>query len=221
MIRLMIVSDNRLYREAISEQLCREKIINVVQTTSDEKSTIQQLSACNPDVILIDMTMVDCYKIISQINPRIMKTKVVALAMSEDDDAVLTCAKRGVAGYLTRNASLDHLINAITGVVEGELFCPRKIAEMLFNKVNSMYRVGKELDNLDVTEIHNASITLTQREMEIAFLLKCGKSNKEIARDLRIEISTVKNHVHNILSKMGVRNRIQAVNRLQEQFSLE
>ena len=213
MIRLVIASDNRLYREAIANLLVREDI-SIVAISPNTARAVESSIAHKPDVVLLDMTMENACKVVSELADQSPPTKVIALAMNEDADSILDCAKRGVAGYLTRNASYDHLISAINGVADGELFCPKKIAQMLFEKVSSLHfhGSGKAADFDDPSSKSN--IPLTHREQQIASLIKRGKSNKEIARELQIGLSTVKNHVHNILTKMGVRNRVQAVSRL-------
>lgn len=221
MIRLIIASDNRLYREALVSLLSERKFIDVVGASENAVLTIDQTYNCEPDVVLIDMTMLDSNQVIEEIAPSHLKTKVIVLAMTEDEDNILHCAKRGVAGYLTRNATFDHLVSAISGVVEGKLFCPRKIAESLFIKINSIHTTKFDVNQTVKTDKDSTKNLLTQREKEIVLLLKTGKSNKEIARDLNIETSTVKNHIHNILSKIGARNRIQAVNQMQKHSSFE
>lgn len=219
MISLIIASDNRLYREALVSQLAGKENIKTVVATENAELTIKKTYELDPDVVLVDMTMQDSCQIVSNVTPSRLKTKVIVLSMTEDENNILHCAQKGVAGYLTRNATFDHLLSAISSVVDGELFCPRKIAESLFVKINSIHNLNNDYNTPSNDEISAAKILLTQREKEIASLLKGGKSNKEIARELTIEVSTVKNHVHNILTKMGVQNRMQAVNRLQQHFS--
>ena len=219
MIRLIIASDNRLYREALARLLADKGFIRVICTTQDAELTILETCHNKPDVVLVDMTMSDSRKVIAQIIPSCPDTKVVALAMTEDGDNILACAKRGVAGYLTRCASFEQLITALSSVVSGELYCPKRISEILFHKINSLHISSDGCKDRENSLASKPGVLLTQRENEIASLLTCGKSNKEIARELTIEVSTVKNHVHNILTKVGVRSRIQAVTILQQQLS--
>ncbi|HEX7241600.1 MAG TPA: response regulator transcription factor, partial [Longimicrobiaceae bacterium] len=115
----------------------------------------------------------------------------------ETEDVVLACAEAGVSGYVSRGASLDDLVGALRSVARGELVCSPHIAGSLFRRVAAL------------SERREASpaAVLTPREREILGLIDQGLSNKEISRRLRIELSTVKNHVHNLLEKLQVSRR--------------
>jgi DNA-binding NarL/FixJ family response regulator len=220
MINLFIASDNRLYSEALSKLLAGNNLFSIVGCGQEVPFLTGETGNLKPDVALIDMTMPNSCDVISALRRSHRSVKIIALAMTEDENNILDCAKRGVAGYLTRSATLEQLIKAISSVVEGELVCPRKISEILFHKIYSLHTnisTRSLQDNTRQASMSVSAIVLTQREKEIVSLLVEGKSNKEIARYLTIEISTVKNHVHNILTKLGVRSRIQAVALLQRQ----
>lgn len=216
MVSVVIISDIRLYRESIAEILDRRESIQVLGTANNVDLAITEITKIEPEVALLDMTMAGSCQFVKTLAISCPDTKIIVLSVANDDDSILSCAKLGIAGYISRDASLEHLINAVNGVVNGEFYCPRTIAESLFNQINTIHKsedVSKHDGVSDITGSKNP--LLTHREKEIASLLSCGKSNKEIARDLTIEVSTVKNHVHNILVKMGVNNRTQAVTLLQ------
>lgn len=218
MIRLVIVSDIRLYREGLEDIINRKNEVSVVGTACDIEHAVQAIHAATPDVVLIDMSMLASCEVISHITSTYPSTRIIALAVTEDEDSVLACAKAGVAGYVSREASIEQLINTVCAAVEGELHCPRRIASILFHKLQSLPKVTEApSDTTSLQPDYSKIALLTQREKQIAALLSDGFSNKRIAHHLMIEVSTVKNHVHNILSKVGVHSRLQAVQLLQHQ----
>jgi DNA-binding NarL/FixJ family response regulator len=131
---------------------------------------------------------------------------VVALAITESEAGVLACAETGVAGYVTRDASMDEVVATLLAVARGELACPPAIAASLFRHVGT----------LSARRGEPAPDVLTPREREIVELIEQGLSNKEISRRLSIGLSTVKNHVHNLLEKLHVPRRGAAAARLRE-----
>jgi DNA-binding NarL/FixJ family response regulator len=131
--------------------------------------------------------------------------KVVALGVPEIDSEIIACAEAGISNYVTRQGSISELIRAIQDAVRGELRCPPKIAASLLQQVGSLSAERSPLEEPS---------RLTPREMEIVHLIDLGLSNKEIAAQLFIEVSTVKNHVHNLLDKLNVRRRGEAAARL-------
>lgn len=212
MINLLIVSDIRFYREGLEENLERHGSIKVVGTTCDIEHTISEISSNAPDVVLIDMTLISSNEIVERLTSSCPGVKFIALAVTEDEDTILACAKAGVLGYVTREASIDQLINTVCGVVKGEIYCPRHIAASLFHKLKSISKASRESENtIEKQPSNQLKVSLTKREKQIAEFLLEGLSNKQIAQNLTIEVSTVKNHVHNILSKIGVHSRAQAV----------
>ena len=130
---------------------------------------------------------------------------MVALGVADADDHVLGCAEAGVAGYVPRDASLDDLVAVIESAFRGEAICSPRIAGSLLRRIATL-AAGQ---NGTMPLAH-----LTGREREIVRLIDRGLSNKEIARDLGIEVATVKNHVHNILEKLQVRRRGEAAARM-------
>src|SRR5262249_35072326 len=127
--------------------------------------------------------------------------RIVALAAPEAESEVLACAEAGVSSFVPRDASLDELVNAVECVARGGAVCSPRTTAILLHRIATMTR------GLDSTR---GLERLTAREQEIMCLLASGRSNKEIARELGIETTTTKNHVHNILEKLKVRRRGEA-----------
>ena len=126
---------------------------------------------------------------------------MVAIGIADSDTEVIACAERGFAAYVTRDGSVDELAATIRAAGKGELTCSPRIAGTLMRRLGAL-----------AAELHPASsmARLTRREREIAALMRQDLSNKEIATRLRIEVATVKNHVHNVLDKLQVHRRSDA-----------
>ncbi len=207
-INLVIISDIRLYREGLASVLESENEFSVVTTCncSANISAYLQNSLQNDimDLLLVDMVNTNCKDVLRSILN--LPLKKIALAVNETESEVISCAEAGFAGYVSRDASIKDLINAVCATAHGELVCPPKIAGSLLRKVTALS--GNQYDCANEKRI-------THREMQIAKLINKGFSNKEIAKELCIEVSTVKNHVHNILEKLQIRRRSEVATKLQ------
>ena len=212
MINLVVVSDIRLYREGLSKILNDESSIVVVGDAKDVKQTIGVLTSSRPDIVLLDMIMVEKYNVIKAIQNQSYKTKLIVLSMFEDETNVLTCAKAGISGYLPRDSSIDELVEAIIQVHNDEIYCPSCFTKYLLNSLRGF--TVKSIANNTKSENSPISDILTRRECQIVKMMADGFSNKQIARNLTIEVSTVKNHVHNVLVKLDAKNRTQVVSKL-------
>ena len=130
--------------------------------------------------------------------------KVIALGVAEDGPDVVAVAEAGVHGYVSREATLQELLEALKGALSGEAVCSGRVAAGLLRHIAEQARSRG---------YPHVPIQLTPREREILPLLQAGMTNKEIARALDLRLSTVKNHVHNVLAKYGVTGRGQVVAR--------
>lgn len=204
MSRVLIASDVRLYREGIERLLTAFDGISIVGFASDATDATQLVRELLPDVVLLDMSMEEAFSVAKQIARHAKTTRIVAIAMPEVESDVLTCAEIGIAGYVTRDGTLNDVVSAIAAAVHGEVRCSPKIAGVLFRRVAA----------LSVERRGNTAGGLTAREAQIVRLLQQGLSNKMISRSLGIELATVKNHVHSILAKLGVHRRAEAVSLL-------
>jgi len=195
-----IVSAVRLYREGLAHALRNHGRVDVVATAGDTDAALEAAStACG--VVLVDVTGHESLELIRRLRDAAPDTAVVALGVAEEEDAVLGCAEAGVAGYVTRDDSLEDLVVAVESAARGEARCSPRIAAALLRRVTALSAGAQRRD-----EPH-----LTRRELEIVDLIGRGMPNKTIARELTIELPTVKNHVHNILEKLQVTRRADAV----------
>jgi len=197
-IQVLIVAGIRLYSEGLAAALDARPAVQVVGITSDPVEGLHWDR--EPDVVLVDTSMPQAVATVRAILATAPGVKVVALAVSEDED-ILAFAEAGVSGYLTRDAPLDHLMTVIEGVIRGEAPCPPKMTAILLKHI-SVLAARRSLPPSEAR--------LTHRELEVMELVDLGLSNKEIARRLCIEVPTVKNHVHRILDKLQLSRRAEA-----------
>lgn len=216
MVNLAIVSDIRLYREGIDRILSEVNSINVVGIAESNNEILNLLAISHLDVVLLDMRMPNSQLIVTSIANDYANAKIIVIAVPEDEDNYLLCVESGITGYLSKESSIEELIDAVKTVDKGSLYCPCSITQYILNCVRHKHKHNSNQIN-DVKLTYSKLInSLTQREMQIVKLLAEGMSNKKIAQTLTIELSTVKNHVHNILVKMGVESRSQVACLLQK-----
>jgi DNA-binding NarL/FixJ family response regulator len=190
----------RIYREGLAYVLTQEGSISIVGVAACVNELAPLLRAAAVDVVLFDLAVDGGLAALRRLTSYI-DLKVVVLGLNEEERQIVACARAGIAGYVTRDATLHELTQRIREATVGEFSCPPRVAATL-------------LRNLAVPrsdEPHVVAARLTPRESEIVLLIERGMSNKEIARHLTIQLATVKNHVHNILEKLAVRDRADAV----------
>jgi DNA-binding NarL/FixJ family response regulator len=159
-----------------------------------------------PDLALLDMAMPDSIPAATALARAAPGMPIIALAVPDSESHVIACAEAGIVAYVAREATLPDLVRAIEGAARGEAHCSPRVAGSLLRRIGALSR-ERVADDADCAR-------LTARELEIVALIDRGLSNKEIARALFIELPTVKNHVHHILEKLGVRRRSEAAARV-------
>ena len=204
MIRVLVVEDQTLVREGLERLLNLAPDIRAVAHAVDGDEALVQIREHRPDVVLLDvrmpkMTGIDVLRIM---NNRKDSPAVILLTTFDDDSALLEGIRLGAKGYLLKDVSLDTLTNAIRLVAAGGTMISPVVTERL---VRGIHEARLPADNGYSQE------ALTSREAEILRLMTGGYSNREIATALDLSEGTVKNHVSNILSKLGVRDRTRAV----------
>ena len=208
-IRVLISTEIRLYLDGLAEILNRENEIKVVGRAENLRSLLIVTSKTLPDVILLDMSMSDSLVAITEIRNIDASIKIIALGVRDVEDDIIALAETGISAFVLRTATIGELIDTVRSRVCGELKVTPKIAAGLFERVGALAAANSVLD--DTTRV-------TRREIDIVKLIDQGLSNKEIATKLSIEVSTVKNHVHNLLEKMHVKRRGQVAARLRHRL---
>ncbi len=202
-ITVLVITKVRLYQEGLSRALSADPRFAIVASTANAQEALTAAAGlpAPPDVALLDLGVPDGVDAARTLVARLNATRVIALAVGESDGEVVGWAESGVAAIVGREDSLSSLGLAIEAVVRGEAPCSPRIGAALLRRVAS---------TAPVTRVENGGRALTPRELEVGALLAQGLANKQIASELVVELSTVKNHVHNLLEKLGAASRTEA-----------
>lgn len=204
MITVCLVDDQTLVRQGIRSLLDFADDIEVVAECSDGREALDRIPALRPDVVLLDIRMPELngIEVLQALAGRDAQPPTIILTTFDDDQLVLSGLRAGARGYLLKDVSLEQLVEAVRKVAAGGSLVSPVATQRLRAGVG---RIRNEFSSLEQPD------PLTERETEILRLMAGGFSNKEIADSLGVAEGTVKNHVSNILSKMGVRDRTRAV----------
>jgi DNA-binding NarL/FixJ family response regulator len=204
MIEVCLVDDQTLVRQGIRSLLELSDSIRVVAEAGDGMQAVETIPRVKPDVVLLDMRMpgMSGLDVLNALAASNQLPPTIILTTFDDDQLVLAGLKAGARGYLLKDVSLDQLVDAVKTVAAGGSLVAPVVTQRLLSGLERMQNEFTSLDRPD---------PLTDRETEILRLMAGGYSNKEIANSLGVAEGTVKNHVSNILSKLGVRDRTRAV----------
>lgn len=204
MIRVLLVEDQTLVREGLERLLSLTDDITVVAHATDGEEALKKLRDSSPDVVLLDVRMpkMTGIEFLRSLHEAGDLTPAILLTTFDDDVALLDGLRLGAKGYLLKDVSLATLTEAIRLVAQGGTMISPVVTERLLR--------GLKAAHLPTSHGYGEA-RLTQRETEILRLMTGGYSNREIASALRLSEGTVKNHVSNILGKLGVRDRTRAV----------
>jgi DNA-binding NarL/FixJ family response regulator len=201
MVRVLVVDDTRLFREGLARTIEASSDMIVAGVAADPEQVLIAIHDCRPDIVLLRMAVPESIGMLRAIADQAPQVSVIALGLIENDNDIIACAEAGVAGYLSREGSVEDLVATVRSVARGEALCSPRIAATLLRRVATL---------ASERQSSTGRVHLTAREREIVRLIDEGLSNKEIAQRLYIEVRTVKNHVHNILEKLQVHNRGEA-----------
>jgi DNA-binding NarL/FixJ family response regulator len=204
MIEVCLVDDQTLVRQGIRSLLELSDSIRIVAEAGDGVQAVEVIPRVKPDVVLLDMRMpgMSGLDVLNALSASNQLPPTIILTTFDDDQLVLAGLKAGARGYLLKDVSLDQLVDAVKTVAAGGSLVAPVVTQRLLSGLERMQNEFVSLDRPD---------PLTDRETEILRLMAGGYSNKEIANSLGVAEGTVKNHVSNILSKLGVRDRTRAV----------
>lgn len=199
-IGLFILSDVRLLREGLGSCLTRQECLRIAGS-GDLATAPEQIIGSGAQVLLADIATPQGLRQSAACRALAPALKVVAIAVAEAEQDILACAEAGVSGFVLRDGSIDDVVAAVQNAMRDELVCSPKVAAALFGRLALLSAQTAPREPAAGVD------TLTPREHEIIRFVGEGLSNKEIARALRIRNSTVKNHMHNVLSKLQIRRR--------------
>lgn len=192
-IRVLVVDDHPLVRKGIELILSVESDMEMAAEAGDGKEAVEKFQECHPDVVLMDLRMpkldgIETARALRQLDP---EARIIALTSYHGDQDIFRALEAGIRGYLLKEMANEEVGNAIRIVHSGRRSLPPEVAE----------RLGE----------HFPKVALTPREVEVLSLVARGMSNKAIASKLDIATGTIKMHLQNILKKLGISDRTQAV----------
>jgi two-component system NarL family response regulator len=205
-IRVLVVDDHALFRRGLEMVLEQEPDIEVVGEASDGAEAVEQATETTPDVVLMDVRMprrggIDACTAIKDAVP---STKIIMLTISDEEADLYDAIKAGAMGYLLKEISIEEVASAIRAVHGGQSLISPSMASKLLNEFASMIKRTDERQQVPTPR-------LTDREMEVLRLVAKGLNNRDIAKQLYISENTVKNHIRNILEKLQLHSRMEAV----------
>jgi DNA-binding NarL/FixJ family response regulator len=212
-IRILLVDDQALFREGLNTLLSVHDDIDVVGEAENGEAALEMAAQTNPDVILMDLRMpvldgVAATRRLAQTQP---DSSVIVLTTFDDDEHIFDGLRAGAVGYLLKDVSSDKLVEAIRAAASGQSFLQPSVAARVINEFTRM-----TLSQSPTASTQPLVEPLSERELEVLREVAAGGSNKEIAAKLFITEGTVKNHLTNILGKLGVRDRTQAALKAKE-----
>jgi two-component system NarL family response regulator len=205
-LRVLIVDDHALFRRGLQMVLKQEPDIDVVGEAEDGHEAVQKAEELMPDVILMDVRMPKRSGIEAtrQVKERLPHVKILMLTISDEEGDLYDAIKAGASGYLLKEISIDEVADAIRAVWAGQSKITPSMATKLLAEFAAMSKRAEETRQLPAPR-------LTEREMEVLRLVAQGLNNRDIAKDLFISENTVKNHIRNILEKLHLHSRMEAV----------
>lgn len=213
MIRVLVVNNVRLTCELAVAALNEEADMRVTDFARSADEAMAKLAHNRYDVALVSISLPDqeALRITHEVARGIMNVKVLISGLVESKAAVLRCVEAGAAGYVLEEDSLADLVRKIRAVACNQFHVAPKMAGALMARLAELKRRVTTIHTLQRLDSYGDPTELTAREGEIIGLIEQGLTNQQIADRLVIELGTVKNHVHNILHKLGVQNRQHAV----------
>jgi DNA-binding NarL/FixJ family response regulator len=205
-IRVLIVDDHALFRRGLEIVLAQEPDLELVGQAADGEEAVRKATDLLPDVVLLDVRMpkrggIEACAAIKGVVP---STKVIMLTTSDEEADLYGAIRAGANGYLLKEISIDEVATGIRAVHEGQSLISPSMASKLLSEFAVMMKKTSERQEVPTPR-------LTDRELQVLKLVARGLNNREIARQLFISENTVKNHVRNILDKLQLHSRMEAV----------
>ena len=205
-IRVLVVDDHALFRRGLQMVLGSESDIEVVGEAGDGAEALKVASETLPDIVLMDVRMprrggIDATTAIKDAVP---SAKIIMLTISDEEGDLYDAIKAGAMGYLLKEISIEEVASAVRAVYNGQSLISPSMASKLLNEFATMVRKDDERQQVPAPR-------LTDREMEVLKLVAKGLNNRDIAKQLFISENTVKNHIRNILEKLQLHSRMEAV----------
>lgn len=201
-IRLLLIEDNRLLREGMSQIIRKQPDLDMVAASEDFEGVLPATHKLPPHVVLLDQCLQaqDSLRVVERVKKEIPRAKVVVMGLIPVRADIIEFVKAGASGFILKEATVRDFLKTIRSVAKGAKVLPARLTGSLFSQiVEDAARNGN---------IHPTDVRITRREHEIVELIGEGLTNKEIAQRLHVAVYTVKSHVHNLLEKLALHSRL-------------
>lgn len=202
---VFLLAENRLLREALARILSKKADIDVIGAMAYSETVLSVIMTASPQVVLFDP--VDARSgigFLGALRETLPGARVVMIGMELNSELFIQALREGIAGYMLMDATAAEIVAAVRSVVKGGAVCPPELCQILFR-----YVAGQRAALPNFAAKH--ALGLTRREQQLVGMVSRGFTNKEIAQDLGLSEQTVKNHIHRMLRKVGVSDRLEAV----------
>ncbi|MFT4288677.1 response regulator [Nocardioides sp.] len=203
-IRVVIIDDQELFRRGLAMLLTAETGIEVAGEAGDGAQGVELVASVVPDVVLLDIRMPrqSGIEACAAIKDAVPSAKIIILTVSDEEADLYEAVKSGASGYLLKDSSIEEVAQAVRVVADGQSLISPSMAVKLIDEFKQMSRPERS---------HVPGLKLTERELEVLRFVAKGLNNRDIAKELFISENTVKNHVRNILEKLQLHSRMEAV----------
>jgi len=213
-IQILVLEDNRVLRDGITEMLNGQADMNVAATIGSSSNVLQKASQIKPHVILMDVGL-NKFKntsVVELVRKNMPDAKVIGMGFIPSQSDIVEFVEAGASGFILKDATVQEFLGTIRSVAQGVNVLPPSLTGSLFSHVieSALKKTKGKLIN---------AVRMTKREREVIVLIADGMSNKEIAQRLNIAIYTVKSHVHNIMEKLALHSRLQIAKYTHEENS--
>jgi len=204
-ISILVIEDNRLLREGITEMIREQDDLKVVGAYGDCAKALQFVRKSQPNILLLDLGLrnQNSLNLVKVLKKDFKKIKVIVMDLVPLQEDVFVFVQAGVSGFILKEATVDDFLSAIRAVASGNKVLPPHLTESLFSQI-----VDKAIIELNPEKLIG-SVKMTKRERQVIDLVSDGLTNKEIAQNLHLSTYTVKSHIHNILEKLALHTRVQ------------
>jgi len=206
-VRVFILAENRLLREALARILNKKSDVQVVAAAAIAPDIVGQISEATPDVLLCDSSALALseLQLVAEVRTAVPGLKVVMIGMDGNGESFLRAVRDGIVGYVLKDASAMEVAAAVRAVANDEAVCPPSLCRVLFDEL------AKPNTRPPASFVLRHNLGLTRREQQLVHMISRGLTNKEIATQLNLSEQTIKNHIHRMLRKLGASDRLGAV----------
>jgi DNA-binding NarL/FixJ family response regulator len=203
-IRVLVIEDNRLVRDGLAALLDAQPDFKVVAAAEEPEAALLEVRETKPHVVLVDAALGnhDSRGVVERVRKAAPDARVVVVDLLPAEEDVVEFVQAGATGFVVKDATIDDLVTTVRSVAAGAHVVPPPLTGALLSYI-AKRPVGRRAPAV------SDAVRMSRREREVIDLIAEGLSNKEIARRLHIATHTVKSHVHNILEKLAVHNRLQ------------